>query len=230
MPELPTGWGQRAGSMRCPAGHASFAQFSLKSSLIIKIHFGKSLRLSRQGQNPPRVHGNGESGGSKHPCCSVEVRLLGMAQDKCPFLSPGCSQCSAGGTQQGPGSSSRDMELGLCPPLLGKQGLPGTGRWGSRVLSSGLPKHATSHCRQLPRCPVPPSAAWLPRVLPAARHTSARRPAAAARREPAVPPPFPAITRAPNGVLLHPVLQRRRGWAHRGDPAGRVPPAPAGSG
>ena len=50
----------------------------------------------------------------------------------------------------------------------------------------------------------------------------------AACHEPAVPPPFPTVTRAPNGVLLHPVLQWQWGRARRRAPAGRVPPNPGG--
>lgn len=51
--------------------------------------------------------------------------------------------------------------------------------------------------------------------------------AAATRHKPAIPPPFPAVARAPNGVLLHPVLQGSRDGPWQG--SGRsCPPRKAG--
>lgn len=95
--------------------------------------------------------------------CDCQARL----RKSVPFLSPGCSL-------RGRHLGRIRLLWGCAHPLLSKQGLPGTGRWGSHTPSPG---------------PQPPMAAAFPaarppRVLPAARH-------AGARHEPAVPPPFP---------------------------------------
>lgn len=130
--------------------------------------------------------------------CDCQARL----RKSVPFLSPGCSL-------RGRHSGRIRLLWGCAPRLLGKRGLPGTGRWGSHTRSPG---------------PQPPMAAALPRgtaTTCAARSSARRRPARASR-----PSALPAVTRAPNGVLLHPVLQQHRGRAHGGAPAGRVPPGP----
>lgn len=91
-------------------------------------------------------------------------------------VSPFCpgAAASGGGTRQGPGSSSRDVApLGLCPPLLGKRGLPGTGRWGSHTPSPG-PQPLTADA--LPHVPARGTA-----TMCAARGSARRRPARASR-------------------------------------------------
>lgn len=174
-------------------------QSSLKRSLVIITHFGKSFRWSRGGQNPARLLGSGDLEDQSTLAARWRCDSLALLRTSVPF----CPRAAASAQGKALGRLFLGHSSSRAVPLApGRAGAAGHGDKGSRMLVPGAPKPVTPRCRKLPCCPTLPSAERLPRVLPAARLTGTRRPAAA------VPPPFPAVAQPPNGVLLHPVLQR----------------------
>lgn len=151
---------------------------------------------------------------------------LGTSVPFCPQAAAGAQgEAFNGGQAPLPGMR---LFQGCCLPVLGEQGLLGMGRQGSHVLSSrppNAPLHAAGSCCVAPRLPPRHGChACCPQLDTQASATPQQPPGA---NQP-FPPPFPIITRAPNGVLLHPGLQRQQERAHHGAPASRVPSTPAG--
>lgn len=187
-----------------PCGPCFLSPVQSKSSLIIKIHCGKSLRLSRQRQNPPRLYGNAESGGSAI-CGGVtpggdsgqvslsvprlQLVLRGGQWTEARILFPGCSSSGAVPLTPGQAKAARRREMGhLSVPSPGPQKLHSTLQATAVLPTPSCMQGCHTHSPQLSMpAPAPCSS-----CLAQASHPSA----------------LPAITRAPNGVLVHLILQQ----------------------